>query len=190
MNRTALTVLSVLLLAAGASAELVVNGGFELPLDVGWQDTIHDLGGEYRIEQSDTLGQPQPGLAVEVYKYLADFASLYQVIDIPSTDLVLEFDGRFSINGGSSTCWPVASFWVRYLNAAGTELGSSRFYLPSEFCDWASSPTVSLVRITQAGAWEHHRLDIADELSTRLTGINPADVNKVCLDLYAYDSGT
>jgi hypothetical protein len=178
------------LLCLAASANLLVNGDFEQPLTVGWRDTVSDFGGEYRIERSDTLGQPVPGHAARVYKALAEFASLYQTVDIPSTNATLEFDGRFIIDAGSSTCWPVASLWVRYLNALGTELGNTRFYRHNQYANWVRSDTVSLIEVTENGVWRHYSLDIAEELATHLRGIVPAQVRQLKIDLFSYASGT
>ncbi len=180
----------LLALALAASANLLVNGDFEQPFSVGWRDTVSDFGGEYRIERSDTLGQPVPGHAARVYKFLAEFASLYQTVDVPGPDLSLEFDARFSIDGGSSTCWPVASLWVRYQNAFGAELGNTRFYRHSPYATWVRSDTVNLIEVTDNGVWRHYSLDIAQELATNLRGVNPAQVRKVTIDLFAYGSGT
>ncbi|MBM3322604.1 hypothetical protein FJY69_03910 [candidate division WOR-3 bacterium] len=180
----------LLTLSLAASANLLVNGSFEQPFSVGWRDTVSDFGGEYRIERSDTLGQPGPGYAARVYKYLAEFASLYQTVDVPGASLSLEFDARFTISGGSSTCWPVASLWVRYRNAFGAELGNTRFYRPSPYATWVRSDTVSLIEIAENGVWRHYALDIAHELATNLRGINPAQVRKITIDLFSYGSGT
>ncbi len=184
------TITMLITLPLVASANLLVNGNFEQPFSVGWQDTVSDFGGEYRIERSDTLGQSIPGHAARVYKFLAEFASLYQTVDVPGTNLNLEFDARFRIEGGSSTCWPVASLWVRYRNAFGTELGNTRFYLHSPYATWVRSDTVSLIEITENGVWRHYSLDIAEELATNLRGVDPAQVRKVTIDLFAYCSGT
>ncbi|MEO0078431.1 MAG: hypothetical protein ABIK86_05475 [candidate division WOR-3 bacterium] len=181
---------TLLAFSLAASANLLVNGDFEQPFSVGWRDTVSDFGGEYRIERSDTLGQPVPGHAARVYKYLAEFASLYQTVDVPGTNLTLEFDARFSIGFGSSTCWPVASLWVRYQNAFGAELGNTRFYRHNQYANWVRSDTVSLIEVAENGVWRHYSLDIGRELATNLRGVNPAQVRKVTIDLFAYCSGT
>ncbi len=183
-------VLAVLVLAGLGSAQMVENGDFEQPLDVGWSDTIVGVVGEGRFERTDTLGQPVPGFAARVYKTLASYASLYQTVDIPDVDVTLSFDARFRIGGGSSTCWPVAVFMVRYLDETGRHLGKTRFYLHDQYCNWVRSDTSNLIEINNPERWDNYELSIRDELQNNLTGINPSLVRKLCLELYAYDSGT
>lgn len=173
-----------------ASANLLVNGDFEQTIDVGWDTIAVNWAGGDTFTWSDTLGQPSAGYAVAVRKYLAEFASMSQTVDIPGVNLTLTFDGRFEIGGGSSTCWPVASFVVRYLDSTGASLGNTQVYLHDQYCTWATDDTQSLIDVTTPGVWTQFSLDIADELSTHLPGIDPASVRKLTIDLFAYDNGT
>ncbi len=185
------TIIFALAAFAGlASANLLVNGDFEQPPSVGWDTFALNLAGGDTFTWSDTLGQPTPGHAVAVHKYLANNASMHQTVDIPNVNLALTFDARFRTGGGSSTCWPVASFVVRYLDAAGTSLGNTKIYLHDQYCSWAGSDTQSLIDITTPGVWTPFTLNIANELSTHLPGINPASVSKLMIDIFSYDNGT
>ena len=191
--RNLVIVLSLSLLAGivvpAAAQELLTNGDFEQDLSVGWKDSAFDLAGSHFYERSDTLGQ-SAGFGARAYKYLASYAALTQQVDVPSTNLVLSFDGRFRIGGGSSTCWPVAGVVLRYLNGAGLELGNTKFVLHNEFCTWANSDTAHLIEIEVPETWGPRELDIAQELAANLPGVNPADVSQVRIELYAYDNGT
>jgi hypothetical protein len=178
----------VLLLVGAGTADLLVNGGFEQPLDVGWTDTAVYTLGLFRIDRQDTLGQ-QTGYAARVYKYMPGYASLSQTMAMPGPDVALTFDARLRIGGGSSTCWPVASLWVRYLDAGGLELGNTRFYLHDQYATWAKSDTVSLINVPDNGVWHNYSLDVAQELATNLPGINPSSVAKLTVDLFAFDNG-
>ncbi len=173
-----------------ASANLLVNGDFEQTIDVGWDTIAENSAGGDTITWSDTLGQPSSGYAVAVRKYLAKYASMSQTVDVPDVNLTLTFDGRLEIGGGSSTCWPVASFVVRYLDASGVSLGNTKIYLHDQYCSWAVGDTQSLIDITTPGVWTQFSLDIADELSKHLPGIAAASVKKLTVELYAYDNGT
>ena len=173
-----------------ASANLLVNGDFEQSFDVGWDTIAENAAGGDTFTWSDTLGQPSPGHAVAVRKYLARSASMSQTVDIPDVNLTLSFDGCLEIGGGSSTCWPVASFVVRYLDTSGVSLGNTKMYLHDQYCDWAASDTQSLIDVTTPGMWTPFSLDIADELAAHLPGIAAATVKKLTVDLYAYDNGT
>ncbi len=181
-----------LMLAWPAQAgELLVNGDFEQPFEFGWVDTANNEVGSSSFERADTFGQPSPGYAAKVYKMLARYASLNQSLDVPDANLTLSLDARLKIGGGSSTCWPVASIWVRYANASGLELGNTRICRSSEYSTWKKSDTVSLIEIPDTtGAWHNYSLDLMQELTTNLPGINPADVKKITIDLFAYDNGT
>jgi uncharacterized protein (DUF779 family) len=187
--RTAV-IFALAVFAGLASANLLVNGDFEQPIDVGWDTLAANLAGGDTFTLTDTLGQPSPGYAVAVRKYLASYASLNQTVDVPNVNLTLTFDGRPEIGGGSSTCWPVAAFIVRYRDSAGASLGNTKMYLHDQYCDWAVSDTQSLIDITTPGVWTPFSLDIADELSAHLPAIDPASVKKLTVDLYAYDNGT
>lgn len=190
MIRTCCLLLSVAGLLAPARAEFVANGGFEEPFEAGWTDTVVGVTGEARFERTDTLGQPSPGYAARVWKTLASYASLFQVVDIPDADVRLSFDARFGIGGGSSSCWPVAVLMVRYLDDAGNHLGKTQFYLHDQYCTWEASDTSSLIEVTNPEQWGSYELSIRDELRDRLTGISPAAVSKLCLELFAFDNGT
>jgi uncharacterized protein (DUF779 family) len=187
--RTAV-VLALALFAGLASANLLVNGDFEQPVDVGWDTISANAAGGDTFTWSDTLGQPTPGYAVKVRKYLATYASMNQTVDVPDANLTLSLDARMGIGGGSSTCWPVASFVVRYRDASGVSLGNTKIYLHDQYCTWAVSDTQSLIDITTPGVWTQYNLDIASELSTHLAGINPANVSKLTVEFHAFDNGT
>ena len=106
MQKILLVSAFILALAGPAAAgELLVNGDFEQPLDVGWIDTAKVEVGTFLFERADTFGQPTPGYAAKAYKMLARYASLYQTVDVADVDLTLSFDARLKIGGGSSTCW-------------------------------------------------------------------------------------
>jgi hypothetical protein len=190
MSRLLYAALFLFGLTGVAAANLVANGDFEQPLDVGWTDTVVGYVGEGRFERADTFGQPVSGYAAKVWKTLADYASLFQVVDIPDANVNLTFDARFSIGGGSSTCWPVAVFMVRYLDDAGNHLGKTRYYLHDQYCTWEQRDTSSLIEITNPDHWASYQLSVRDELQNNLTGINPDAVRKLCIELFAYDNGT
>ena len=172
-----------------AAQELLVNGDFEQDLSVGWQDTVNSLTGSWLFERSDTLGQSS-GFAGRIEKSLAAFAALTQQVMVPNQHVLLSFDARFRIGGGSNTCWPVASVIVRYLDATGTELGNTKFILHNEFCTWANSDTAHLIEIENPDAWANHQLDIAQEIYGNLPGVNAWNVAQVRLEIHAYDNGT
>lgn len=188
MMKALLAVGLLFLLSGSGLANLIVNGDFEQALDVGWTDTVNVITGDHRFERGDTFGNGT-GYAAKVYKYLGYFASLRQTVAVPNLDVTLAFDARLLQALGSSTCWPVAAFLVRYIDAAGAELGSTVWYNHSVYANWQRNDTCNLIEVTST-AWNHYELNLASEVAANLPGVSAADVSKVCVDLFAYDSGT
>jgi hypothetical protein len=179
-----------LALVTSAPANMFVNGDFEQPLDVGWQQDTFNLAGYYSFDRWDTLGQPTPGYAGRVYKYLAYYASLGQTADVPDANVTLTFDARLQLAGGSSTCWPTGAVIVSYLDAGGTELGTSMIILRNEYNTWRESDTLKFHDVQVPGEWTSYELNVAEEIADFLPGVNAADVHKVRIQLYSYTNGT
>ncbi|MFO7639195.1 MAG: hypothetical protein R6X14_07900 [bacterium] len=191
-KNNAMAVMAGLLLALVGTGlgNLLVNGDFEQPLEVGWQEDVQSLAGGYLIERSDTLGQPMPGHAARVYKLLAYHASLSQVVDVPGPELTLTFDSRMQLAGGSSTCWPTAALVVSYLNADARELGSTMFLLRDPYNDWRESDTLKFHDVQLPDEWVGYELDIAREIADNLPGVSAEEVRKVGVRLFSYVNGT
>lgn len=180
----------IMIIGIAKASEFVINGDFEQPLDVGWTETVEGASGSHLFERTDTLGQPTPGFAARVYKYLASYASLSQTVEVPNVNVNFLLHGRLRVGGGSSTCWPVSAVILRYLNSSDIELGNTKMWVHTEYATWANSDTAHLIEITTPETWENYRLDIAQEISTYLPGINSSEVRKINIELYAYDNGT
>ena len=188
MSRACLLLAVLAALAAPVTAQTVINGDFEQPLDVGWKESTYSQAGIQSYDRWDTLGHPT--YAARVYKYLASFASLSQNVTVPGPDYTLSLDARLRIGGGSSTCWPVAAFIVRYLDQNGIELGNTKFYMHSPYATWTSSDTAHLIDCNSVAGWQNYSLRIREELVQNLPGVSPDAVREVTLELHAYDSGT
>jgi hypothetical protein len=188
MNTIGRALLLVVVAVAGVTAQTVINGDFEQPLDVGWKESTYSMAGSYYFDRADTFDHAT--FAAKVYKYLAKFNSLSQVVDVVSPDVSVGLDLRLNIGGGSSTCWPVAAFIIRYQDDNGNDLGNTKLYKYSQYATWRNSDTAHLIDLNRSVGWERHVLDIRQELLTYLPGVNPDAVRKLKLDLYAYDNGT
>lgn len=182
--------LALALWAGPGYSNLLTNGDFEQPLDVGWQQDTDMLGGTYSFDRWDSLGQPTPGYAAHVYKALAYYAALKQTVPVPDANLAVSFDARFRINSASLSCWPVATVIVRYLDNSGVELGNTKFYSHDEYCTWANSDTAHLIDATLLVGWHSYQLDVPQEITGHLPGVNPSLVRQVMIELEAYDNGT
>ncbi|MEO0085039.1 MAG: hypothetical protein ABIK37_00220, partial [candidate division WOR-3 bacterium] len=102
----------------------------------------------------------------------------------PGVMLELSFWAKFEEGGGSSTCWPAACFQVCYYDVSDVMLGETRYYYAT-YANWVPSPTLSLYRITNPD-WAEYTLNIADEISANLPGVNPDDVARIEVALYSY----
>lgn len=191
MRAASVIILGLALLgAAGYADNLLVNGDFEQPLDVGWRQDTFSLAGTASFDRWDTLGQPTPGYAARVHKYLAYYASLWQTVEVPGANVTLTFDGRFQLAGGSSTCWPTGAVVVSYLDAGGAELGATMFILRNQYNTWLESDTLKFHDVQVPGEWASYELDVAQEIADFLPGVNPADVRGIEVQLYSYVNGT
>lgn len=183
-------VLVGLLVAVGLGhSELIINGDFSQPLEIGWQKDTLNIAGWYYFEWSDTVGSPG-GYAAKVFKELAHHAALVQTVNVPGPDLRFACDARVWVVEGSLTCWPVAAIIIRYLDGTGTELGNTKFYCHDQFCEWVGSDTAHLIDISSQTGWQHYELGIRQELENNLPGVMPAAVRQIRIELYAFDSGT
>lgn len=171
------------LLVGFAAANLLTNGDFEQDLAVGWTYTDSGTGTHYADRQ--TGYQPDPDYEAHTYQYdNPGWARLAQRVDAPGVLLDLSFWACFAESGGTSTCWPAACFSVCYYDDNSVLLGESRWYY-STYADWTPSPTLSLHRVFDP-AWTEYSLNIADELSNNLPGVEPGDVAQVEVALLSY----
>jgi len=185
--------LVIVLLAAGAGCRKeppilsqLTNGGFELPLDSGWVQTVaNEFGTRGYIERSDTLGQPGGGFAVRLYKFQRERVALSQTFELETPAQVVRFDARFRL-GADVPCTPVATVAFNYLDSTGVRLGRTLFYLPSSYCTWTDSDSLHLIRVTDTtGAWHEYRLNLEDELSQSLPLVDRSRVCHLGIELVA-----
>ena len=184
-TKTLLLIPLALTLAFGQN--LLTNGDFEQDLSVGW---VQDTGGYgYKTFGRDTVYQPDPDYEALDSIYSGNgIGKLSQTVDVPGPALHLSFWASFALGGGSSSCWPVACMEVGYLDADGNRLGATRFYYHNSYCTWTPSGTLSLIEVTDP-AWNQYELDVADELSLHLPGVNPGDVCRIEVALVDTTSG-
>lgn len=163
----------------------LVNGGFEQPLDSGWQTA---RGGDIRaatFERRRDLGQPDTGWAVRVEQEGQGYARLVQTVSIGDEAYAFGFTARLSISG-SLSCIPIAAVLLRYLDEAGSELGSTRWYRAAPDCNWISSDTCHLIPIAENASWTGYQLNLPDELVLNLPGIAAERVRRVTVELAAF----
>lgn len=164
----------------------LANPGFELPLDSGWVLTVlNDSNTTGYIEQTDTLGQPDSGRAVRVYKFHKQYCSLRQEAPVETLDQVARFDARFRL-GGFVPCSPAAAIAFDYLDAAGSRLGRTVFCLVTPYNTWTDSDSLHLVRLADTtGLWSEYRLNLRAELDSFLPAVDPAQVRRLGVEIFA-----
>lgn len=182
-------VLSLALVVLGlvSAQNLLVNGGFEQPLSVGWAQTVGGVGTQ-TVERG-TGHHPDPDYEAYLYQFDGGgWTKLGQMVDVPGSRLAFTFWGKFEYGAGSSTCWPVAAVTLEYCDAGGNLLGESRFYYHNAYCNWTNSGTLHLLDVASPD-WQEYSLDIHDEIAANLPGVNPDDVRKVRVSMYGFTSG-
>jgi hypothetical protein len=173
-----IVLLLALTLALGFSQNLLENGDFEQDLSVGWS---RDTYGTTYIGR-DVGYQPDPDYEALDSLYYYGWSRLYQTVDVPGVTLILDFWAKFEIYGPSSSCWPVASVNLSYLDASNNVLGETRVYCHDQYCTWVPTSTLSLIEVTNPG-WNQYTIDVAQELGANLPGVNPGEVSKVTVAL-------
>lgn len=174
-------------LCSVSAQNLLINGDFEQELSIGW--TQSQGGSGYKYIDRDSTYHPDPDFEARCYLVSGSgWAKLSQTVDVPSANLDLNFWANFGIGGGSSTCWPVAAVFVEYYDLIGSFLGETRIYYHNAYCNWRNTPTCHLIDVTNPD-WQQYELNIMDEISNNLPGVNSAEVKKVGVSLYDYTSG-
>jgi len=175
--------LILFVLASICSASvLLTNGDFEQPLSNGWQLTE---GGYYSVVGRATTYDPDPDYEACATDSFGSYAKLWQTVDIPTTDLQFSVNAKLNAydNNADTLCWAGAAIVISYLDANGALLGDTKICRFTAPCPWANSPTSHLI-IASNTNWNPYSFNINSELSN-LPGINPADIAKIEVALYA-----
>jgi len=176
-----IAVLLTVLLALAPGQNLLVNGDFEQDLSVGW--TVDSGGYGFRTLDRQLDLQPDPDYEVRCSLYSGSgYVRLSQRVEVWHPYLALSFWAKFSIGGGSSTCWPVAYVGIGYFGEEDSLLGETRIYYHNSYCTWTPTSTFSLIEVTNPD-WTEYSIDVAEELRTHLPGIDPGDIRAVRVSL-------
>jgi hypothetical protein len=108
-------------------------------------------------------------------------------VDVISPNLDFACDASFAHYSSSSSCWSVPSVAIGYWGS-GSKLGETRIYSHDTLCTWTPSPTLSLIEVTDTN-WTHYHLDLVEELSEHLPGVNPNLIDQVEVALFDTTSG-
>lgn len=166
--------------SAGA-AELLTNGGFELPLETGWVTEIDgagvtidrqtyfdtDLDYEARITKTTGLGSGRVG----------------QIVAVPGPDATFRVELNTSADA-IAEAWAVAGVMLTYYDAGGGAIGETFIGSIGGVCPWMDSPTFHMIP-TEPGVWEAHNFTLQDEL-IHLPGVDAGALASVRIALYSY----
>jgi len=180
-----------LIVSMSNAGALLTNGDFEEPLHIGWSLYMFAPTLNYDTLDRDTSFHPDPDYEIKLRKFDSWFARLYQIVEIPSTDLQFSADAKirameYDSIGGSS--WSMAALRLTYLNESNTILGETRICHMSPHCPWQGSATIHLIEVTYPDSFYTHTLNINDEL-TNLPGVNPLEIVKIRVEVYDTTNG-
>jgi hypothetical protein len=174
--------ISLAIIAVSYARGLFTNGDFEQDLTVGW--TQAQSGANITFNRA-TNYDTDPDYEAYVYKGSGSgYAKLFQVVDIPSTDLIFTADAKIYAydNNADTLCWAGAAVIISYLNASNSVLGETRICMRTAPCPWQNSSTLHLIPVSDS-LWHNHSFNINDELAN-LPGVNPSNVVKIQIALF------
>ncbi len=176
-----------LFLCLASAQNLLVNGDFEQDISVGWSQLQGGAG--THTTQRQTNRHPDPDYEAWVRQYSGSgWTKLYQMVDIPGPDVLVNFWASFNIGGGSSTCWPVAAVFIEYYNQSGLYMGDTRFCYHNAYWNWTQTGTRSLIDVASPD-WMAYGIHVRQEVDDNLPSVNSEDIRKLSVALYSYTSG-
>lgn len=165
---------------ADPTLELLVNGGFEEILTVGWQAALPDSASSVT---RDTGYEPDPDYEVRLLKDdLTGSAHLDQCLPYPGIDTHLSVRGQMWSESGSVS-WAAAAIIIAFIDEGGLTLGRTAFYAPTRWCPWQNRPDFHLIEVA-AGVWDTYTLDVASELAMHLPAVDPNAVHHLQVSLW------
>jgi len=184
MKRYIITILA--LASFTFASQFLTNGDFEEPLMNGWQQSMYGAGSSIN-RGTDYDGDPD--YEAFVYKGTGDgYARLYQIVDVPTTDLEFSVNAKLYAYSTSASCWAGAAVVISYLNESDSLLGETMICYRSYACPWANTSTRHIIAVTDS-LWNNYALNIDDEL-LNLSGVDTADIARIQVSLLGTaDSG-
>lgn len=179
----------LMFVAVSNAGRLLTNGNFEQPLTTGWYSAF-GLPNVYDTIDRQTYFHPDPDYEVRVKKYDADYAKLYQTVNIPTTDLQFSISAKlfaYEYNP-SASYWAAAAVCLRYLDANGNQLGETRIAHMSPHCPWTNTSTVRIIPVTDPANWYNYQFNVNNELAN-LPGVNPLQIRKIQVALLDTTNG-
>ena len=188
-----LTLTIILGLAAGATPaapsqaaiplnETLTNGDFSKPLAQGWATRADDLLGEHSVTAT-----PENGAVV--HKEMCGNATLVQDVKLTTTKLSFSTRARFSAQVTKPDYYATSSVMLGFLDSYGKQLGETRIYCAAATTPLIASSTLHLIAVADTGKWQDYSLNLGEELSTNLKGVDAAKVKRLRVSLESFCSG-
>jgi hypothetical protein len=180
--------LAIALAATLAPArELVQNGDFELPPDSSWKTYVwgdfSDTGNCHRWYRHEL--DPDRDFEVMIHKMLHQGMKLSQEVEISNLDLGFTASCRLWAKTERETLFAAGCIGLEYLDSYDSVLGETRIYVATSGCDWASSPVLHLIRVSDSLNWHDYEFNIASELDN-LPGVERDSIRSISIYLLAY----
>jgi hypothetical protein len=168
--------------------ELLTNGDFELPPEVGWRlDTwgMFSDTGNCRLRWQHDIA-PDRDCEVMLHKMLHQGMKLSQKLTIPGLDLGYSISCRLTSKTERESLYAAACAGIEYLDVRDSVLGETRVYSATSGCPWTSTPALHLVRAPDSLHWHDYRFNLYEEVIANLPGVNPESVRAVRVYLLGF----
>jgi hypothetical protein len=76
-----------------------------------------------------------------------------------------------------------------FLDSDGKQLGETRIYYAAGTTPLKASNTLHLIAVADTGKWQDYSLNLGEELSTNLKGVDAAKVKRLRVSLESFCSG-
>lgn len=162
--------------------EALANGDFSKPLSRGWAIIANDLAGDHDITTT-------PESDAVIVKQMCGNAALVQDVMLKSVDMVFSTRVRLRADATKPTYYSAASVLLGFLDSDGKQLGETRVYSAAGTPPWKASNTLHLVVVADTGKWQDYSLNLGEELSTNLKGVDAAKVKRLRVNLESFCSG-
>lgn len=176
--------------ASASAAELIQNGQFEDPPDVGWR---YRTWGEFPDTANCRLAwrhehDPDRDFEILLHKMLHQGAELSQLVELPTLDAVFSIACRLTSKTELESLYAAAAVCLQYIDRRDSTLGETRIFSATSGCDWASSSRLHLIRATDSLSWHRYSFVLQDELRN-LPAVDPDSVRYVRVALLSFVLG-
>jgi hypothetical protein len=184
-----LSSLPVILLGVGTAAgtELIANGSFEDPPDIGWRYSVwgnfSDTSNCKLVWRHDL--DPDRDFEILVHKMLHQGARLAQLVELPTLDAVFSLNCRLTSKTERESLFAAAAVCLEYIDRHDSVLGETRIYSATSGCDWTTSASLHLIRAPDSLNWHRYSLNLGEELA-HVPAVDPDSVRYVRVSLLSF----